>query len=135
MEKIEFIQDNGYFIKEDLVKELQFEQCLEKQSLLSKFKALFKKKKITNWFDLEKEIRKFLDKYEIDVNRYPFLYHHSTFKLNNKITKKFIKKFSKYDSLDIKERFYTVQYNKNSAVINRCRFLFFENIIHIEIIK
>lgn len=129
MEKIEFYSES---LTGKYAKELQIEQCLEKQSWLNKFKDLFKKKRITNWFDLEKNIRKFLDKYEIDVNRYPFLYHHSKFKLNNKITKKFIRKFSKYDSLDIKERFYTVQYGKGH-IINRCRFKFFETMIHIEI--
>jgi len=134
MEKIEFIPDNGYLIKEELVKELQIENCIEKESWLNKFLSLFKKKKINNWFILEKEIRKFLDKYQIEPN-VSFIYTGTSFKLNKKVTKKFIKKFSKYDSLDIKERFFTVQHNKRSAILNYCRFSFYENNIFIIIIE
>lgn len=97
MEKIEFYPNEFLVIEEKLIPEKNIPhlpQCLEKQSWLSKFKNLFKKKEtIVTWFDVEKEILHFLDKYKIDSHF--VIYPQSTINLTIEHTKKFIKKFDK----------------------------------------
>jgi hypothetical protein len=136
MEKIEFIPNRIEPVVKEVIDKYNFDLPQCRESKWVQFLNFFKrKKKIVTWVDLEKELSKFLKECKIDLDH--CIYSGSTFNLSVENTKKFIKKFNKYQSS------YYELYSKSLAKIKitnkdigkNISFLFFGNSIYINIIK